>query len=132
MSQSTRPSRFIPQVRSASAAATPVASTSSPAAADTEELQRLRNEVELLRQQTIDAQRRFQQQLDQLAEQQAAPAPIRRKRAKLPALSVSALLISMLYIPTICPSTIFARLTSSLAHPRVFLGILPHLSTAVT
>ncbi|KAG1166856.1 hypothetical protein G6F70_009619 [Rhizopus microsporus] len=88
MSQSTRPSRFIPQVRSASAAATPVASTSSPAAADTEELQRLRNEVELLRQQTIDAQRRFQQQLDQLAEQQAAPAPIRRKRAKLPGLSV--------------------------------------------
>ncbi|CAO3673722.1 hypothetical protein G6F57_014860 [Rhizopus arrhizus] len=87
MSQSTRPSRFIPQVRSASAAATPVASTSSPAAADTEELQRLRNEVELLRQQTIDAQRRFQQQLDQLAEQQAAPAPIRRKRAKLPGLS---------------------------------------------
>ena len=131
MSQSTRPSRFIPQVRSASAAATPVASTSSPAAADTEELQRLRNEVELLRQQTIDAQRRFQQQLDQLAEQQAAPAPIRRKRAKLPGLSVSALLISMLYMPIICPSTTFARLTSSLAHPRVFPGILPHPFTAV-
>lgn len=64
-----------------------------------------------LHQQTLNAQRSLQQQLNQIAEQQIASVPVRRKRAKCPDLSVSTLSTLMLYVLNVCPSTIFVKPT---------------------